>query len=756
VEGGTRSDQRAFGDRLAAAIFRLGPPWVVDSADGVHEARRFFAPRAGMFAKLEDIQKLRDDIEARWSWEVGREADLNLEDEPPPMSWDAVRTRFSLNSGPFPDGYYQSADGRALVVVVNSAIAAGDLGGAREALLRVRDVVARLHQQAPYPSLKVTFAGDLVTGLAEYGAVRDDLVSVGVLGVSLILGVLFLFFMRVRALLALGAAILVGLALTFGVTQIFIGHLNVATGFLVSIVAGNGINFGIIYLARLFEERRKGLSIEEAICISHRQTWPSTLTAALAAAAAYASLGVSEFRAFRHFAFIGSVGMLLCWVASYALLPPCLLFADRWLPFRRLDQPAPLSWLARRRFYGLSFGVPLAYVVRRAPRAVGLAGAALALAGAIALIPYIRSDPMEYNMRRMQNDLHGSREMYRASSIAADILGANMDSSMVILADRVDQVPLLKRALEARRDSAPATLKPFEAVHTIFDLVPDQQPEKLPLLHQIRARVVQAHRRGVIREADFEKIRDYLPPEDLRPWGIKDLPEAAARPFMDNQGVSGRIVLIEPTAKKSDSDLKYLMRWADSFREVPLPNGELVRGSGRAVIFADMLKSVTRDIPRSILLSFLMTLLAVMLTFRLSHSIAVLGALLVGLGWLGLGMATVHIKINFFNFIALPVSFGIGVDYAVNLVQRYHADPSQGALGALRSTGGAVILCSLTTIVGYLALLGSINQAIRSLGLLAVLGEVACLLAAVLCLPALLLWREGRSQARVAELELAR
>ena len=101
-----------------------------------------------------------------------------------------------------------------------------------------------------------------------------------------------------------------------------------------------------------------------------------------------------------------------------------------------------------------------------------------------------------------------------------------------------------------------------------------------------------------------------------------------------------------------------------------------------------------------------------------------MGALGVGLGCVALAMALLHIKINFFNFVALPISFGIGVDYAVNFVIRYDQDPGQGALGVLRSSGGAIVLCSLTTMLGYTALLGSVNQAIRSLGLLAVLGEV--------------------------------
>jgi predicted RND superfamily exporter protein len=187
------------------------------------------------------------------------------------------------------------------------------------------------------------------------------------------------------------------------------------------------------------------------------------------------------------------------------------------------------------------------------------------------------------------------------------------------------------------------------------------------------------------------------------------------------------------------------LRWADSFRETRLPNGDVVRGSGRAVIFADMLQSVVKDMPRAIVLSLGMTVLAVVVTFRRgTRSLAVLMALIVGLGWVALWMVAARLRINFFNFIALPVTFGIGVDYAVNFVQRYDHDPRGGILGVLRNTGGAVILCSLTTTLGYLALLGSINQAIRGLGALAVIGEVCCLLAAVLVLPAVLVWREQR------------
>jgi uncharacterized protein len=203
-------------------------------------------------------------------------------------------------------------------------------------------------------------------------------------------------------------------------------------------------------------------------------------------------------------------------------------------------------------------------------------------------------------------------------------------------------------------------------------------------------------------------------------------------------------VFVEGEPTTSD-DLRYLLRYADAFRETRLPSGKVLYGSGSAVIFADMLKAVVRDIPRAVSLSLGLTLIAVVATFgRSLRSLVVLFALAVGSAGVALFLYLANVKLNFLNFAALPITFGIGVDYAVNVAQRYYADGNRNVVSALRTTGGAVVLCSLTTILGYLALLGSHNQAIRSLGTIGVVGEVCCLLAAVLVLPALWLTIQSR------------
>ena len=66
--------------------------------------------------------------------------------------------------------------------------------------------------------------------------------------------------------------------------------------------------------------------------------------------------------------------------------------------------------------------------------------------------------------------------------------------------------------------------------------------------------------------------------------------------------------------------------------------------------------------------------------------------------------------------------------------------------GAIRGTGGAVSLCSVTTIIGYSSLLVAKNLGLYHFGFLAVLGEITCLTVAVVVLPAaVLLWRRRRN-----------
>jgi predicted RND superfamily exporter protein len=747
LEGPDRAALRAMGDTLAARLLSVGPEIVSSAADGTQEARAFLSPRAGLFLDRKELERLRADVWSRWDYEVAKESDQLLDDTGPPVSIGDLEKRFRRKGSESgvddqSDGYYERKDGKALVVVVRSPIAGGDLEKTGPALKRIQAAVESVGASRPeFGSIHVGYAGDMPTGFIEYDSIRSDLLNVGAKGIALVLAAVLLYFMRLRALLVMGITIGVGLVWTLGLTQLVIGHLNVATGFLISIIAGNGINVGILYQSRYFEERRRGTDTVGALRTAVRTTWQPTVIAALASAASYVSLLATEFRAFRQFGFIAATGMLACWVVKTLMVPPLLLLLER---RHAIDGANGTGILGAIRRYGMGYGRVFAWLVPKAPAAILGAGVLLVVVGAVAGVRYVRRDPMEYDLRASENDPHQNAELHRVWHEVIEILGAGHEG-MVVLTDTPEEARELEKKLQADWDAAPPDAKPFVAVHALWDMVPDDQEAKMPILLEIGDRLERARSRGFLGDDDWRKVKDVIPPKDLRPYGLADLPESIVRPFAEKDGTRGRLVVIEPDAHDS-TNLRYLLRYSSSFRETRLPSGKIVRGSGRAVIFADILTQVVRDIRKAMSLSLALTLLVVLITFRRGgrYALTVIFALLVGVAGQVAFLYFADVKLNFLNFAALPITLGIGVDYAVNVVQRYRADGSRDILATLRTTGGAVVLCSLTTTLGYLALIGSHNRAIRSLGLIAVVGEVSCLLAAVTVVPALWLLIERR------------
>jgi predicted RND superfamily exporter protein len=82
------------------------------------------------------------------------------------------------------------------------------------------------------------------------------------------------------------------------------------------------------------------------------------------------------------------------------------------------------------------------------------------------------------------------------------------------------------------------------------------------------------------------------------------------------------------------------------------------------------------------------------------------------------------------SFAAIPISIGVGADYAANLWSRI-PERTSARVPAVAAT---VALCSLTTIIGYSSLLLGRNGALRSFGLLCDIGELSCIAAVLLSL----------------------
>lgn len=741
---------RKFVDDVSPRLAAMGPSWVGAVDNGVHDSRKFFEKNKLLYAETKDLQKAHDQILERYDYEVSKRAGTLVDDDnpPAPITADSIKKQLvgdkdkdengKTKPDPYPGGYYQNPEGTLVAVLVRTPIT----GKAKteELKSKVAAAVAASDPKRFAPDMEVHYTGGMITGAEEYDAIIRDLGEVGVAGVVGVLLSVFLFFLRVRVVLTMGMTLLVGLLWTFGLTHFTIGYLNSSTGFLVSIIAGNGINYAIMYMARYIEARRdEGVDTEQAILIAHRDSWIPTLASSATAMLAYGSLVLTDFRGFKHFGVIGSYGMLLCWVTTYLFTPAILAASEHILPSYKNRDPSKKS--KQRGYYGVVF----AKAAMAAPRALTALGALSVVVTLFFTARYFRSDPMEYDMANVRNERKTQTAAGELSKKVDAVVGRLGQDGIAIMTDRLDQVPLLETELLKKRDAAPADKKPFEQVVTIFSLLPKDQDKKVVLVNEMRDRIMRAKKRGFFTDKDWAELSPEIPESDLKPMTIADLPEQVARSFMEKDGTRGRIVYIVPTETESVWDAHYLIRWADSFRYTKLPTGEVIKGSGQSVIFADMIRTIGEDAPKAIIACSVGTVLVILVAFRgHPHSFGVFVPWLLGIGGLLTFLEVKGIKLNFLNFVAIPITIGIGAEYAHNLMQRYRVEGDRRIYHTVVETGGAVILCSLTTTIGYLALLLSINRGIVSFGLSAAVGEITCVLAAVLLLPAFLAWRSAR------------
>src|SRR5262249_13862424 len=148
-----------------------------------------------LFLSVDELRDLARRVDARWDYEVARETGSLIDDQGPPEVTLPRLDKGSTGVDRFPDGYYQRRNGTAAVVVARSPIAGGDLGRVGEAMARIRAVVRDVAAETPdRAQIRVSFAGDMPTGFAEYGVVRDDLLEVGISGIALVLLAVFLYF----------------------------------------------------------------------------------------------------------------------------------------------------------------------------------------------------------------------------------------------------------------------------------------------------------------------------------------------------------------------------------------------------------------------------------------------------------------------------------------------------------------------------------------------------------------------------------
>src|SRR6266511_3721492 len=341
LHGADRLTLEVFADDLSDELAKEKGlvRWVEHRND---ELRDFFLPRLLLFPDKAELVQLRDALRGRIAWEKAHAAG-RAPAGPAPDVLGIVQALAGARKellGRFPDGYYvgevpgRSAGAKMtiLALIVRMEGTPDDYAKVVRLDRAVKAAVRRLDPKKYAPGLEVAYAGHVTSNVMEHDALAEDLVWATLLVVLAVAGAVALYNRTWKAVPAVGIPLLVGAFVTFGLGNVFVGHLNTNTAFLGSIVVGNGINVGLIFFARYLEERRGGRAPAPAMEVAVRETWLGTLTAALAAGAAYASLMSTDFRGFSQFGLIGGIGMTLSWITSYLVTPPLVLAWERRAP----------------------------------------------------------------------------------------------------------------------------------------------------------------------------------------------------------------------------------------------------------------------------------------------------------------------------------------------------------------------------------------------------------------------------------------
>jgi predicted exporter len=718
----------ALRDRLA----RLPPELVIQFTPDDGPAHRYGWDHRFLFADLDDLIAARDALDERIT-RAKLEANplyVPLDDDDAAEPDRLAELEAELDAAhakalaPPPK---VSADGQLQLLTIQASFPSSSYAQARR-LLRLIGLEIRAVRAEVGGGVQIGLTGNATMTVHEHDSVLEGMWLSATITVLLCGIAMFLYYRSGLLVLAMLWALGVGVLATFAVARFLIGHLDMMSAFLAAIVVGNGINAGLILVARYLEEIRAQRTPADAVAHAIAGALRGTTAAMATAVVAYASLVITDFRGFRNFGAIAGIGMFLTFASTFVVLPAILFVVGRRgkaLPSR---PPAIGDLLAR-------------LLPRRLGITVAIGAALTAVAGVITA-SFIAGDPFTRDWRDLQSStpaINTGRALDQELRNAFDSKSvlAGQAYMAVIAVEHRDQVRPLVERIRADDAARPPERRWLNDVRSLDDLLPPDQDRKLAVLAEIRALLDSPSIAEAMTADELAQLRELRPPDDLRPLTDADVPPELAWPFVEKDGSVGKLIVLRGSRRLKSFDVADRLLFAREVRGVTLPPGAVV--AGEALIVADIIATMEHDTPLMVIFALAGSLIAVAMVIGLRrHGAVTLVCGLSGVVLMVAACALAGLRVHFLDLIALPLTIGIGIDYAANLAARDRQDGERGPHHLLRTTGGAVLMCSYTTAVGYGTLLLSANGGIRAFGLAALLGEITTLLMALLVGPALL------------------
>jgi predicted exporter len=231
---------------------------------------------------------------------------------------------------------------------------------------------------------------------------------------------------------------------------------------------------------------------------------------------------------------------------------------------------------------------------------------------------------------------------------------------------------------------------------------------------------------------EFLGIREELSPDDLKNTALGRYAERFISRAEDETYVATYVYTPHGEGLSKREQVRILDR---RMRQL----GDNVHVISHALLGPEVARLIKRDAVLATSAALLMVLGALYLQFR-SFRLMFLTALplLLGVSWALGGMVLAGYRFSLLTVTILPVILGIGIDDGIYVVNRYRSLGDRDVVHAFHDTGRAVVVTSLTTMVGFGSLMLADYPGLVGAGLLAFIGIGCCLLTTVTVLPALM------------------
>ncbi len=635
-----------------------------------------------------------------------------------------------------------------------------------------------------------------LTGMIPLG--RDEMVyaqqSMNYTSLFAFIAILILLILSFRMWTAPFFAILnlaVGLTWAIGLAAILVKSLNIMTSMVAVILIGLGIDFSIHIIAIFSESRSVGKPIDTAIEETFLKSGKGILTGGLTTCAAFFALIISSSRGMREVGLVSSTGLLAILIVTFLFLPSLLVLRER-----RLEKKIAGGKIKTKPVYKdisfKSFGAKSKWLSQR--YITTIIGAVV-----VTILLLISAFGISFDHNYMNMEPKGLTSITLQDTIL-DKFDLSMDYALILIDSveesrgmatkvkntksvaLVDDISMYLPSLEEQQKRIPIIQEINQSISTAIlkdKLTEAEFDQLLSELDRLEMNIMEIQDMAYIGGQDkvdrkcSEIVGDPDNPqsnsiisdfiiclENNRPEGIKGLEEFQkyAAPYFKESVLR----MTTPTnIELDDLPPSILDRYANldrtQFLLTVFPSGNIwqnanylyrftddldrisEKATGMPPIMRELIRVIGKDGRNAALLTIIVVFLLLWLDFGgIKYSIIAMIPLVAGFIWMIGLMKLLGMQLTILNGMGLPMIIGIGIDYGVHIVHRWRIEGSNKVNKIFASTGKAILLSAITTMLAFGSLIFSIWRGFGSLGAAMFIGVGACFLSTVIILPGII------------------